>query len=214
MIISSILPRVDGAVQLKVDTVNKATRDMCLKDPSIDYVCNDGCFKLANQTQNRSLFVSNGLHPSYSGTTNLLRNLGLLDVTVVKRWNPRNNQVQPNEMYMIPPQPHFPGYPPPPQSNAWINRGPQRMGTSYQGNGARPAVRGGPFETWGGLWFLLRDQTFFFDSQLKRTIFFSHYQKQTIFFLSGKTQNNFFSPFISFDSLYTMLSSRDVTTFT
>ena len=140
VIISSILPRVDGALQLKIDTVNKATRDMCLKDPSIDYVCNDGCFKLANQTQNRSLFVSNGLHPSYSGTTNLLRNLGLLDVTVVKRWNPRNNQVQPNEMYMIPPQPHFPGYPPPPQSNAWINRGPQRMGTSYQGNGARPAV--------------------------------------------------------------------------
>ena len=53
-------------------------------------------------------------------------------------------------------------------------------------------VRGGPFDTWGGLWFFLRDQTFFFDSQLKRTIFFRPYQKQTIFFLGGKTRNNFF----------------------
>ena len=43
------------------------------------------------------------------------------------------------------------------------------------------SLRGGPFDTWGGgLWFFLRDQTFFFDSQLKRTIFFRPYQKQTI----------------------------------
>ena len=65
----------------------------------------------------------------------------------------------------------------------------------------------------GGLWFFLRDQTFFFDSQLKRTIFFRPYQKQKIFFSAVKLKR-FFSPFISFDSPYTMLSSRGVTTFT
>ena len=54
---------------------------------------------------------------------------------------------------------------------------------------------------------------FFFDSQLKRTIFFRPYQKQTIFFLSCNSKQ-YFSPFISFDSLYTMLSSRGITTFT
>ena len=73
-------------------------------------------------------------------------------------------------------------------------------------------LRGGPFDTWGGgLWFFLRDQTFFFDSQLKRTIFFRPYQKQTIF-LSAVKLKQFFSPFISFDSPYTVLSSQGVNT--
>ena len=54
-------------------------------------------------------------------------------------------------------------------------------------------VRGGPFETWGGLWFLPRDQTFFFDTQLKRTIFFRPYQKQTIFFSAVKLKKIFFT---------------------
>ena len=71
---------------------------------------------------------------------------------------------------------------------------------------------GRPFDTRGrGLWFFLRDQTCFFDSQLKRSIFFQTLLKANNFFLSGKT---IFSPFISFDSLYTMLSSRGVTAFT
>ena len=74
--------------------------------------------------------------------------------------------------------------------------------------------RGGPFDTWGGgLWFFLRDQTFFFVSQLKRTIFFRPYQKQTIFFSTVKLKT-IFSPFILVDSLYTMLSSGGITTFT
>ena len=44
----------------------------------------------------------------------------------------------------------------------------------------------------GGLWFFLRDQTSFFDSQLKCTIFFRPYQKQTIFF-SAVNAKQFFS---------------------
>ena len=74
-------------------------------------------------------------------------------------------------------------------------------------------LRGGPFDTWGGLWFFLRDQTFFFDTQLKHTIFFRPYQKQTIFFSAAKLKT-IFSPFFSFDSPQTMLSSQGVTTFT
>ena len=54
-------------------------------------------------------------------------------------------------------------------------------------------IRGGPFDTWGGLWFFLPDQTFFFDSQLKRTIFFRPYQKQTIFFSAVKLKTIFFT---------------------
>ena len=47
---------------------------------------------------------------------------------------------------------------------------------------------------------------------VKHTFFFQTLSKANIFLLSGETQN-FFSPFISFDSPYTMLSSRGVTTF-
>ena len=65
----------------------------------------------------------------------------------------------------------------------------------------------------GGLWFFLRDQTFFFDSQLKRTIFFRPDQKQTIFFLAAKLKTIFFTV-ISFDFPHKMLSSRGITTFT
>ena len=39
----------------------------------------------------------------------------------------------------------------------------------------------------------LCDQTFFFDSQLKRTIFFQTVSKANNFFLSCKTRNNFFN---------------------
>ena len=75
-------------------------------------------------------------------------------------------------------------------------------------------LRGGPFDTWGGLYFFLRDQTFFFTPSLNVLYkFFQTYQKQTIFFSAVKLKQ-FFSPFISFDSPYTMLSSRGVTTFT
>ena len=56
-------------------------------------------------------------------------------------------------------------------------------------------LRGGPFDTWGGYGFSFRP-----------------YQKQTFF--SAVKLKTIFSPFISFDSPHTMLSSQGVTTFT
>ena len=91
VVLSSMLPHADGAVQLKVDTVNEESLNMCRSESNVDYVCNDGCFKLSDQTQNEALFVSDKLHPSYPGSTKLLKNLGLLDVMKVSRWSPNAN---------------------------------------------------------------------------------------------------------------------------
>ena len=72
---------------------------------------------------------------------------------------------------------------------------------------------GGPFDTWGGggygFSFVIK---LFFSTPSLNVHFFSDLIKSKQFFLSGKTQKKF-SPFISFDSLYTMLGSRGVTTF-
>ena len=70
-------------------------------------------------------------------------------------------------------------------------------------------IRGGPFDTWGGgLWFFLWDQTFFFDSQLKRTIFFRPYQKQTIFFSAVKLKTIFFTIYFILFSVHHVKFSR------
>ena len=88
-------------------------------------------------------------------------------------------------------------------SESWMAT-PSKPNISFLG--ADHLIRG------GGLWFFLRDQTFFFDSQLKRTIFFRPYQKQTIFFSAVKPKT-IFLPYISFYSPHTLLSSQGVTTF-
>ena len=72
----------------------------------------------------------------------------------------------------------------------------------WQSLGADHLIRGG-----GGLWFFLRDQTFFFDTQLKRIIFFRPYQKQTIFFSAAKLETIFFTIyFISFSAHHVKFS--------
>ena len=54
---------------------------MCHSESNVDYVCNDGCFKLSDQTQNEALFVSDKLHPSYPGSTKLMKNLDVMKVS-------------------------------------------------------------------------------------------------------------------------------------
>ena len=76
-------------------------------------------------------------------------------------------------------------------------------------------VRGGPFDMEGGGWlgFFLQEQTFFSTPSLNLQ-FFSDLIKSKQFFSQQSNSNQFCSPFISFDSSHTMLSSRGVITFT
>ena len=53
-------------------------------------------------------------------------------------------------------------------------------------------LRGGSFDTWGGLWFFFVIDLFFFDSSLN-VQFFRPYQKQTIFFSVVKRKTVFFT---------------------
>ena len=103
VIVSSILPRSDDTVQHKVDEVNNATSELCFTDPNIEYISNDGSFRLADQTQNETFFVNDGLHPSYHGTTRLLKNLGLAELASVKRWarNDSGRNQPPPQWYRI-----------------------------------------------------------------------------------------------------------------
>ena len=82
----------------------------------------------------------------------------------------------------------------------WLQRNdPTRLGADH-------LIREG-----GGLWFFLRDETFFLTPSLN-VQFFQTLSKANKFFISGKTPKQFFSPFISFDSPYTVLSSQGVNT--
>ena len=138
--ISSNLPRPVATTQLKIDIVNKATKDLCNSDPCLQYICNDTCFKLADQLQNEALFVRDAVHPNFLGSNKLLYNLDLQSLMMVKRWSPGNqgNRSQQLNYYSMskqfPPVPgQFPQFQQPPQ-NMWMNRMPQQ---------ARPALQPG-----------------------------------------------------------------------
>ena len=123
VIVSSLLPRDNPNTQCKIDLVNRATKDTCIcnSDPCLDYVCNDGYFKLADQSQNEAMFVNDGVHPTYCGASKLLHNLGLHNDTQVKRWMPPQSTM--NHHPILTQQP-------PPRS-MWMNRSYSRHPSSY-----------------------------------------------------------------------------------
>ena len=78
-------------------------------------------------------------------------------------------------------------------------------------------VRGGPFDTWGGGGYGFSFRIKLFSTPSLNVQFFTDLVTSKQFFSQRLNSKQFFSPFISFDSLsclYTMLSSRGVTTFT
>ena len=75
VVISSILPRKNGPLQLKIDAVNQSTKQLCTRYLNVEYVCNDESFKLANLNPNEAMFTRDCLHPSHRGTIEMLQNL-------------------------------------------------------------------------------------------------------------------------------------------
>ena len=74
VVISSILPRKNGPLQLKIDAVNQSTKQLCTRYSNVEYVCNDWSFKLANLNPNEAMFTRDCLHPSHRGTIEMLQN--------------------------------------------------------------------------------------------------------------------------------------------
>lgn len=83
--LSSVLPRTEGDIQLKIDAVNTDMAKQCKSIQRCDFVANDGTFKLADLTPNEAMFVKDGVHLSQRGSQRLLQNLCLTDVAEVTR---------------------------------------------------------------------------------------------------------------------------------
>ena len=96
VIISSVLPRTDPektGCQIKINCVNESLEKLCLENPNCQFVNNDGVFKLCDSSPNDSLFVKDGYHVNTKGAKQLLDNLQLSHLTMVKQPPRKYNQM-------------------------------------------------------------------------------------------------------------------------
>ena len=124
---SSVLPRSDGSIQLKIDTVNEAVKKVFREQPNCSFIDNDGTFKLSDLSQNEAMFLRDGHHISYRGTDKLISNLELNDLAFTERRSRRDNgsyfvqTYQPRPPFQVPPSSLY-NPPMPPTGNAWRQR--------------------------------------------------------------------------------------------
>ena len=109
--VSSLIPCRDQDTQMKINDINNQTKKICAADMKLTYICNDTQFKLSDLSQNEALFVRDGVHLTYRGTSQLLQNLELTNMVEVK---PRPAFRPPSVPFGRPQPP--PGYPP-----MWMN---------------------------------------------------------------------------------------------
>ena len=96
--VASILPRPKRPdVQLKTDHVNEAVKKLCHENQAYEFVDNDGTFKLSDLTRNDAFFIEDGVHTSYYSTSKLISNLGISDLSRVRKRNQHRHKNPHNE---------------------------------------------------------------------------------------------------------------------